>query len=157
MWTAELFAAMARLARPGGTLATFTSAGFVRRGLQEAGFSMQKRKGFGRKREMLTGEMLQTLEIRARAVVCPQRYGTSRCRDYRRGSPAPCSRWLLRRGWQVTLYCADSAPAEGASGNRQGALYPLLSQHDPALCPLLPSGVYFRPPPVRHAAGDVRS
>ena len=40
---------------------------------------------------------------------------------------------LLRRGWQVTLYCADDAPASGASGNRQGALYPLLSQHDPSL------------------------
>ncbi len=53
MWTPNLFNAMARLARPGATLATFTSAGFVRRGLQEAGFTMQKRKGFGRKREML--------------------------------------------------------------------------------------------------------
>ncbi len=30
MWTQNLFNAMARLARPGGTLATFTSAGFVR-------------------------------------------------------------------------------------------------------------------------------
>ncbi len=49
------FNAMARLARPGGTLATFTSAGFVRRGLQDAGFTMQKCKGFGRKREMLCG------------------------------------------------------------------------------------------------------
>lgn len=55
MWTPNLFNAMARLARPGATLATFTSAGFVRRGLQEAGFTMQKRKGFGRKREMLCG------------------------------------------------------------------------------------------------------
>ncbi len=54
------FNAMARLARPGATLATFTSlAGFVRRGLQEAGFTMQKRKGFGRKREMLCGVMEQ--------------------------------------------------------------------------------------------------
>ena len=44
MWTPGLFSAMARLARPGGTLATFTSAGFVRRGLQEAGFSMQNAK-----------------------------------------------------------------------------------------------------------------
>ncbi|MCS5948760.1 FAD-dependent oxidoreductase [Klebsiella pneumoniae subsp. pneumoniae] len=26
---------------------------------------------------------------------------------------------LLRRGWQVTLYCADEAPAQGASGNRR--------------------------------------
>jgi tRNA 5-methylaminomethyl-2-thiouridine biosynthesis bifunctional protein len=40
----RICSAMARLARPGGTLATFTSAGFVRRGLQEAGFTMQKPK-----------------------------------------------------------------------------------------------------------------
>lgn len=32
MWTQNLFNAMAALARPGGTLATFTSAGFVRCG-----------------------------------------------------------------------------------------------------------------------------
>jgi tRNA 5-methylaminomethyl-2-thiouridine biosynthesis bifunctional protein len=50
---------------------------------------------------------------------------------------------LLRRGWQVTLYCADSAPAEGASGNRQGALYPLLSQHDPALARFFPAAFTF--------------
>lgn len=34
---------------------------------------------------------------------------------------------LIRRGVNVTLYCADSLPAEGASGNRQGAVYPLLN------------------------------
>lgn len=69
MWTQNLFNAMARLARPGGTLATFTSAGFVRRGLQEAGFTMQKRKGFGRKREMLCGVMELTLPSLLHAVV----------------------------------------------------------------------------------------
>lgn len=69
MWTQNLFNAMARLARPGGTLATFTSAGFVRRGLQEAGFTMQKRKGFGRKREMLCGVMEQALPSLLHAVV----------------------------------------------------------------------------------------
>ena len=46
---------------------------------------------------------------------------------------------LLHRGWQVTLYCADPAPANGASGNRQGALYPLLSTHDPALFQFFPA------------------
>lgn len=56
MWTQGLFQAMARLSRPDGTLATFTAAGFVRLGLQAAGFTMQKRKGFGHKRDMLTGE-----------------------------------------------------------------------------------------------------
>lgn len=74
MWTPNLFNAMARLARPGATLATFTSAGFVRRGLQEAGFTMQKRKGFGRKREMLCGVMEQHLMPTLSAPrVLPQR------------------------------------------------------------------------------------
>ena len=64
MWTQNLFNAMARLARPGSTLATFTSAGLSRRGLQDAGFTMQKRKGFGRKREMLLCRaMEQTLPL----------------------------------------------------------------------------------------------
>ncbi|MDF5596556.1 FAD-dependent 5-carboxymethylaminomethyl-2-thiouridine(34) oxidoreductase MnmC, partial [Vibrio parahaemolyticus] len=32
-----------------------------------------------------------------------------------------------RRGQNVTLYCKDKQPAKGASGNRQGAVYPLLN------------------------------
>ncbi|EOF4701802.1 bifunctional tRNA (5-methylaminomethyl-2-thiouridine)(34)-methyltransferase MnmD/FAD-dependent 5-carboxymethylaminomethyl-2-thiouridine(34) oxidoreductase MnmC [Klebsiella oxytoca] len=145
MWTPELFSAMARLARPGGTLATFTSAGFVRRGLQEAGFSMQKRKGFGRKREMLIGEMKQTLDFASRTPWFA-RSGTEQHDVAIIGggiASALLSLALLRRGWQVTLYCADSAPAEGASGNRQGALYPLLSQHDPALARFFPAAFTF--------------
>ncbi len=43
----------------------------------------------------------------------------------------------------MTLYCADDAPAQGASGNRQGALYPLLSQHDPALARFFPAAFTF--------------
>jgi tRNA 5-methylaminomethyl-2-thiouridine biosynthesis bifunctional protein len=43
----------------------------------------------------------------------------------------------------VTLYCADEAPALGASGNRQGALYPLLNQHDPALATFFPAAFSF--------------
>lgn len=55
MWTDTVFQNMARLTKPGGTFATFTAAGFVRRGLQEAGFDVYKVPGFGTKREMLTG------------------------------------------------------------------------------------------------------
>ena len=47
MWTEQLFAAMARFARPEGSFATFTAAGFVRRGLQQAGFQVNRCKGFG--------------------------------------------------------------------------------------------------------------
>ncbi|MDR2875115.1 MAG: FAD-dependent 5-carboxymethylaminomethyl-2-thiouridine(34) oxidoreductase MnmC [Methylobacillus sp.] len=58
MWQPEIFRAIARLATPGCTFATFTSAGFVRRGLQDAGFVVEKTEGYGSKREMLRGEIL---------------------------------------------------------------------------------------------------
>lgn len=55
MWTHHLFLKMAQLAKKQTTFATFTSAGSVRRGLQEAGFTVKKQPGFGKKREMLSG------------------------------------------------------------------------------------------------------
>ena len=55
MWTAEVFAHIARLSHSETTFATFTSAGAVRRGLQAVGFNVQKQAGFGKKREMLRG------------------------------------------------------------------------------------------------------
>jgi tRNA 5-methylaminomethyl-2-thiouridine biosynthesis bifunctional protein len=55
MWSNEVFAQMARLSKTGTTFATFTSAGHVKRGLQHAGFEVSKHKGFGKKREMLSG------------------------------------------------------------------------------------------------------
>ncbi|ELD3312922.1 bifunctional tRNA (5-methylaminomethyl-2-thiouridine)(34)-methyltransferase MnmD/FAD-dependent 5-carboxymethylaminomethyl-2-thiouridine(34) oxidoreductase MnmC [Enterobacter hormaechei] len=145
MWSPHLFSAMARLARPGATLATFTSAGFVRRGLQEAGFTMRKTKGFGRKRDMLVGVMEQDLAIPAQAPWFARRASTSREVAIVGGGIAGAllSLALLHRGWQVTLYCADEAPATGASGNRQGALYPLLSAHDPALFQFFPAAFTF--------------
>lgn len=55
MWSSEVFAQMARHSKIGTTFATFTSAGQVKRGLQAAGFEVGKHKGFGKKREMLSG------------------------------------------------------------------------------------------------------
>ncbi len=55
MWGAAVFENMARLSRPGATFATFTAAGAVKRGLEAAGFQVEKRKGFGAKRDMLAG------------------------------------------------------------------------------------------------------
>lgn len=55
MWSEPVYAQVARLSRPGATLASYTCAGHVRRGLMAAGFAMDKRPGFGRKRQMITG------------------------------------------------------------------------------------------------------
>ncbi len=53
MWSDVIFAEVARLSAPGARAATFTVAGAVRRGLASAGFTVEKRPGFGRKRERL--------------------------------------------------------------------------------------------------------
>lgn len=145
MWTPTLFNAMARLARPGGSFATFTAAGFVRRGLQQAGFSVRKRKGFGHKREMLCGELSDAPSLPAREPWYARPAAAVRDIAIAGGgvASATLALALLRRGWRVTLYCADAAPALGASGNRQGALYPLLNQHDPALARFFPAAFSF--------------
>lgn len=44
MWNQTLFNNMAKLAKQDCRVATFTSAGFVRRGLIEAGFAMKRSK-----------------------------------------------------------------------------------------------------------------
>jgi len=55
MWSDTLFQNMARLSHKGTTVSSFTAAGTVRRGLAAAGFTIQKTKGFGHKRHMITG------------------------------------------------------------------------------------------------------
>lgn len=57
MWSDVVLEGVADHTKPCGTFATYTAAGFVRRGLQAAGFTVTKSKGFGSKREMLMGRM----------------------------------------------------------------------------------------------------
>jgi tRNA U34 5-methylaminomethyl-2-thiouridine-forming methyltransferase MnmC len=52
LWQPGLMAEVARHTAPGGTAATYTAAGFVRRGLEAAGFSVTRQAGYGRKRHM---------------------------------------------------------------------------------------------------------
>lgn len=56
MWSPALCAALARLAAPGATLATWSVAGPLRRALAAAGVALSRRPGFADKREMLTGQ-----------------------------------------------------------------------------------------------------
>jgi tRNA U34 5-methylaminomethyl-2-thiouridine-forming methyltransferase MnmC len=57
LWSPALMAAVARHSAPGGTFATYTAAGHVRRSLAEAGFTVDRRPGFGRKRHMTVGRL----------------------------------------------------------------------------------------------------
>ncbi len=55
MWGADLMAEVARHTAPGGSFATYTAAGHVRRALADAGFAVARRPGYGRKRHMSAG------------------------------------------------------------------------------------------------------
>lgn len=57
MWEPALLAAVGRRTAPGGTVATYSAAGAVRRGLADAGFAMERRPGFAGKRHMSRGQL----------------------------------------------------------------------------------------------------
>ena len=52
LWEANLMKAVYAKTCVGGTAATYTAAGFVRRNLSDAGFDVERVNGFGRKRHM---------------------------------------------------------------------------------------------------------
>jgi tRNA U34 5-methylaminomethyl-2-thiouridine-forming methyltransferase MnmC len=55
MWSAELMQAVYDHTVPHGSFATYAAAGWVRRNLAAAGFTVERKAGFGSKREMLAG------------------------------------------------------------------------------------------------------
>ncbi|MCE6074059.1 tRNA (5-methylaminomethyl-2-thiouridine)(34)-methyltransferase MnmD [Agrobacterium vitis] len=55
MWSLDLMTRLYELTTPGGRFATYAAAGFVRRNLTAAGFTVERRPGFAGKREMLCG------------------------------------------------------------------------------------------------------
>lgn len=57
MWSAELMRLVAGRTRQGGTFATYSAAGWVRRNLQAAGFAVEKRPGHAGKRDMSAGPL----------------------------------------------------------------------------------------------------
>lgn len=142
LWNDKLYKLLAQLSRKGTTVATFTAAGNVRRGLNSCGFAMGKAPGFGKKREMLHGEFaLQTPAPpypKGRAIKAPwYRPAVNRRAEASSGRQAvviggglagsSSAYALAQRGWQVTLLEREPALAQGASGNAQGILYTKLS------------------------------
>lgn len=122
MWQPPLFNGLARLSTAGTTLATFTAAGLVKRGLQDAGFTVEKVKGFGRKREMLSAYMAKP----AKAVNAE----ISGVTIIGGGVASFCLALALQqRGIAVHLICEDQSVALQASQNRQAAVYPNLHAH----------------------------
>ncbi len=57
LWSPDLMQEVARHTAPRGTFATYTAAGHVRQSLTQAGFTVTRQPGFGRKRHMTSGQL----------------------------------------------------------------------------------------------------
>lgn len=141
-WHDSLFQHIAKLSKPGTTLATFTAAGRVRRALQGLGFAMEKVPGFDNKREMLRGswsavrpphnatqQPAPRIKSSAPWYVLPTRQcGSRHAAIIGAGLAGVTTAYALaQRGWKVTLIDQQAGVAQKASGNPQGIVYTKLS------------------------------
>jgi len=141
MWSPAVFRGLARLARPGATLATYTAAGFVRRGLREVGFEVSKAPGFGGKRDMTVAHFRPAWKSRRHApspaADWPERHaivigaGLAGCAVTER---------LAARGWRVTLFDVHDGPARQTSSHRAAAMHAHISADDSLLSRLSRAG-----------------
>lgn len=124
MWSPQLMRALSRLAAPGATAATWSVAAGVRHALEETGFVVEKRPGFGDKKEMLVARYagparpVSVLRKKEAAVVGAGLAGAAICER------------LCARGWDVTLFERHAAPAQEASGNHAGVYHPIVTPDD---------------------------
>ncbi|MDU4460507.1 MAG: bifunctional tRNA (5-methylaminomethyl-2-thiouridine)(34)-methyltransferase MnmD/FAD-dependent 5-carboxymethylaminomethyl-2-thiouridine(34) oxidoreductase MnmC [Haemophilus parainfluenzae] len=131
MWNEQLYQQMFRFTKPQGTFATFTAASAVRKGLENAGFDITKRKGFGKKRECLSGQKTHEKLTALSAPWFHSQPANLNKQDIAiigGGIASLCTAIsLVKRGAKITIYCEDEQTALNASGNKQGAFYPQLS------------------------------
>ncbi|MGA7179403.1 MAG: bifunctional tRNA (5-methylaminomethyl-2-thiouridine)(34)-methyltransferase MnmD/FAD-dependent 5-carboxymethylaminomethyl-2-thiouridine(34) oxidoreductase MnmC [Thiobacillaceae bacterium] len=123
MWSPRVMRMLARKAGPDARLATWSVAGEVRRGLESAGFVVEKRPGFGGKREMLaarfpSGCAMRRPNIGSIAIIGAGLAGTG------------MTQRLAERGMRVTLFDTHPWIAHEASGNPVGVFRPLFSRDD---------------------------
>jgi tRNA 5-methylaminomethyl-2-thiouridine biosynthesis bifunctional protein len=136
MWAPAVMRALSRLAAPGATAATWSVAAPVRHALEAAGFEVEKRKGFGDKKEMLIARSLRRNEEPVR----PQRKATVVGAGL--AGAAVCER-LCARGWEVTLHEKHAEPAAEASGNHAGAFHPVATPDDSVFARLTRAGFLY--------------
>ncbi len=140
MWSEALLRQIARLSKTGTTLASYSVAGTVVRGVRDAGFEVKKLKGFAQKRHMLTATFTEQAALSSTADAKPlqwldldaSRSNTSREVIVIGAGLAGCAlaHSLARKGLKVLVLEQAEHIASGASGNRQAVLQCRLSNAD---------------------------
>jgi tRNA 5-methylaminomethyl-2-thiouridine biosynthesis bifunctional protein len=130
MWEPGIFKALSRLAAPGATAATWSSARAVRDGLQLAGFVPRIVAGIGGKRDITVA----TFEPRAPSRRPVSRTGSATLRTVAIVggglAGAACAQALARQGLHCTVFDRLPQPAGAASGNAAGLFHGVFHPED---------------------------
>jgi tRNA 5-methylaminomethyl-2-thiouridine biosynthesis bifunctional protein len=135
LWSPPLFKAMARLAAPGCTAATWSVARAVHEGLRAAGFEVARAPGIGGKREITTAVFRPRVAPRGPVplAVAPLERASGARPAVVVGAGvagAACARALAEAGLRVQVLDAAPEPAAGASGNPAGLFHAIVNGED---------------------------
>lgn len=135
LWQPGLLKAVTRLCAPGTTLATWSVAAEVREALSARRWRLEKRPGFGHKREMLCGVLFgeaRKNETSRRALIIGAGL-----------AGAAIAERLAARDWEVLVMERHPGAAMEASGNPVGLLHPMLARDDNIAARLSRAGYLF--------------
>lgn len=135
IWSDKLFSTLPQNSRLHATCATYTSAGFVRRNLQDAGFDVKKVKGHGKKRDMIVARLnhkpLLDLRYADKAWFVQREYDKNYPENVTilGGGIAGLSiaYSMVQRGISVTIIDRHGSETKETSSNLAAIIYPRLS------------------------------
>ena len=125
MWSHSVFQYVNFLSARNATFGTFTSAGFVRRGLKKFGFEVDKVKGFGKKRHKLIGRKfidsadISTIKNKKKIGIIGSGIAA-----------ASAAYAAAQNGAEIEIFESAKNIAAGASGNPVAAMYPRFSANN---------------------------
>lgn len=133
MWDARLFKAMARLAAPDATAATWSVARMVREGLRTAGFEVDTAAGSGGKRDITVARYAPRFQPRRAPARLSPPCAPANAMIVGAGLAGCAAAWTLaRQGIRSTVLDRNEAPASEASGNPAGLFHGIVNPQDGA-------------------------
>jgi len=115
MWSDDVLDFIKTHSHKNTTVSTFSAAGFIRRGLTERGFEVERKKGFKFKRHHLAGTYSQADQREVFKKIAVVGSGIAGCST---------AYHLAKNGHSVELFEINEEISSGASGNPLAALYP---------------------------------